>query len=315
METRQLGNTDLHLTLLGMGAWAIGGQWEWGWGAQDEKDSIAAVHQAVASGMNWIDTAPVYGLGTSESVIGKAVAQLPASERPLIFTKCGFNWNEQRDVTPALSAASIKAEVDASLKRLGVETIDLYQIHWPNPEAEIEEGWQAIQDTIAAGKIRYAGVSNFNVEQMQRIQPIGPIASLQPRYNALHREIETEQLPFCQQENIGVIAYSPMASGLLTGKMTRERIASLAEDDWRRRAEDFVEPALTKNLELVDRMASIAEEESAEIADVALAFVLAHKAMTAAIVGLRHPDQVAGVRGGATLSLSDSDINFILHGH
>lgn len=308
MKTRTLGQSDLEISVLGMGAWAIGGQWEWGWGLQDEKDSIEAVHAAVDAGINWVDTAPVYGLGNSESVIGKAMSLLPASKKPLIFTKCGFNWDDAGKITPSMKRDSVRNEVENSLKRLGVETIDLYQMHWPDPDPDIEEGFETIHALIREGKIRYAGVSNFSVEQMDRVKTYGTITSLQPKYNALHRDIEEDVLPYCRDQDIGVIAYSPMASGLLTGKMTRERIAQLPDDDWRKRSDDFCEPALTKNLRVVEAMRNLAEQHQCRIADIALAFTLNHPALTGAIVGLRQASQVEGVLGGASVTLTADDL-------
>ena len=227
MKTKRLGNSDLFITPIGFGAWAIGGGgWEFAWGAQDDQDSIAAIHEALDAGINWIDTAAVYGLGHSEEVVARALEGM--NNRPYVFTKCSMVWNEHREIGHSLKADSIRRECEASLRRLRVDAIDLYQIHWPDPDEEIEEGWATMAALKQEGKVRHIGVSNFNVAQMERAQAIAPITSLQPRYSLLHREIEDEILPFAARENIGVIAYSPMASGLLTGAMTRERIAASA---------------------------------------------------------------------------------------
>src|SRR5439155_21608628 len=240
-------DSDLFITPIGFGAWAIGGSgWEFAWGGQDDKDSVAAIREALETGINWIDTAAVYGLGHSEEVVARALEGV--RDRPYEFTKCSMVWNERREIGHSLKAASIRRECEASLIRLGVEAIDLYQIHWPDPDADVEEGWATLAALRAEGKVRHIGVSNFDVAQMKRAQAIAPITSLQPRYSLLHREVEGEMLPFCARENIGVIAYSPMASGLLTGAMSRERIAALPADDWPKRHPDFQEPRLHRNL-------------------------------------------------------------------
>src|SRR5664279_2086484 len=255
-ELRALGNSDLQLTPIGFGAWAIGGgNWEFAWGPQEDSESIAAIHRALDLGVNWIDTAAIYGLGHSEEVVGRALKT--SSHKPLVFTKCSMRWHQDRSIYRSLKADSLAEELEGSLRRLGVDTIDLYQIHWPNPEAEIEEGWEALARFREQGKIRWIGVSNFTVPQMQRAQKIAPITSLQPPYSMLRRAIETEILPFAQANNIGVINYSPMVSGLLTGKMTRERAAAFPADDWRRRAVEFNEPRLSRNLRLVDLLREI----------------------------------------------------------
>ena len=256
METKQLGNSDLHITPIGFGAWAIGGSgWEFAWGVQNDRDSITAIREALNAGINWIDTAAVYGLGHSEEVVARALEGV--RERPYIFTKCSMVWDEHREIGHSLKAGSIRRECEASLRRLRVDAIDLYQIHWPDPDADIEEGWAALAKLKEQGKVRNIGVSNFNVAQMRRAQAIAPMASLQPRYSLIHREIEAEILPFAAAKNIGVIAYSPMASGLLTGAMTPERIASLPSDDWRRGNSDFREPQLSRNLKLVRLLRAI----------------------------------------------------------
>src|SRR5579871_1536136 len=246
-----LGNSDLQLTSIGFGAWAIGcGKWEFAWGPQDDKESVGAIHRALDHGINWIDTAAIYGLGHSEEIVAKALKGL--AQKPLVFTKCSMRWHEDRTIYRSLRKGSLQEELDNSLRRLGVETIDLYQIHWPNPEVEIEEGWEKLARFKEQGKVRWIGVSNFNVEQMKRVQSIAPITSLQPPYSMLRRGIEEEILPFCKENNIGVINYSPMVSGLLTGKMTAERVAAFPADDWRRRSVEFNEPKLSRNLRLVE---------------------------------------------------------------
>jgi aryl-alcohol dehydrogenase-like predicted oxidoreductase len=306
-ETRQLGNSDLHLTPIGYGAWAIGGgNWEFAWGAQDDDESVSTIERALDSGINWIDTAAIYGLGHSEEVVAKALKNSP--HKPYVFTKCSMRWFPDRQIYRSLKAGSLQEEIENSLRRLRIDTIDLYQIHWPNPEDEIEEGWETLARFQEEGKVRYIGVSNFNVEQMKRVQKIAPITSLQPPYSLLNRKIEDEILPFCLENHIGVINYSPMVSGLLTGKMTAERIKSLPEDDWRKRSANFIEPKLSKNLELVELLREIGKAHNVEPGVVAIAWTLRHPAITAAIVGARRPDQVDGVLPAATFRLSEQEI-------
>ncbi len=307
MKTRRLGNSDLLITPIGFGAWAAGGSgWEFGWGAQDDNDSIAAIRTALDSGINWIDTAAVYGLGHSEEIVARALQG--RTDRPYLFTKCSMGWDEKRQIGHSLKAESIRRECEASLRRLRVETIDLYQIHWPDPDDEIEEGWATLAALKQEGKVRHIGVSNFNVEQMRRAQAIAPITSLQPRYSLIHREVEQEILPFAQRENIGVIAYSPMASGLLTGAMTAERVAALPDDDWRKGHRDFQEPRLSRNLRLVRLLRGIGRRHGLAPAEAAIAWVLANSAVTGAIVGGRRPDQVRGVLGAADFRLSQREL-------
>ncbi len=304
---KRLGNSDLLITPMGVGAWAMGGGgWQWGWGPQDDKDSIEAIHAALDRGINWIDTAAVYGLGHSEEVVARALRD-HAGERPSIFTKCERTWNEKGEIGGTLKAASIRKECEASLRRLKVETIDLYQIHWPQPDEDIEEGWTEMARLLKEGKVRYIGVSNFNVRQMKRALAIAPITSLQPPYSILAREIEAEVLPFAQQHNVGVIVYSPMYSGLLAGSMTRERIARLADDDWRKRNENFQEPRLSCNLRLVQLLREIGDRHGRTPGEVAIAWTLHHPAVTAAIVGVRNPKQVEGVIGAMNFRLSDGE--------
>jgi aryl-alcohol dehydrogenase-like predicted oxidoreductase len=310
METRQLGSTDLHITPIGFGAWAIGGgEWSGGWGPQDDQESIAAINRALDQGMNWIDTAPAYGLGRSERVVAEALRG--RSEKPYIFTKCAIRWHEDRSLYNSLTAASVREECENSLRRLQVETIDLYQIHWPDPEPEIEEGWSTMLDLQREGKIRYMGVSNFSVEQMQRMQKIAPVHSLQPPYSLVKPEVQEQILPFCREQNIGVIVYSPMMSGLLTGKMTKERIQNMPDDDWRRNDREFQEPRISRNLALVEVLRGIGERHGRSPGAVAIAWTLLNPAVTGAIVGARRPDQVDGIVGAADLQLSDEDQNEI----
>ncbi len=303
---RQLGNSDLHLTSIGFGAWAIGGgNWEFAWGPQDDNESIAAIHRALDLGINWIDTAAVYGLGHSEEVVGRAIKS--STHKPLVFTKSSMRWNPDRSIRRSLTRASLTEELESSLRRLGIDAIDLYQIHWPDPEAEIEEGWETLARFKEQGKVRWIGVSNFSVEQMKRVQKIAPITSLQPPYSMLRPAIEEEILPFCQANHIGAINYSPMLSGLLTGKMTAERIADFPADDWRRRNVEFQEPRLSRNLRLVELLREIGVPHGVEPGVVAVAWTLHHPAITAAIVGGRSARQVEGVIPALEFRLSDSD--------
>jgi aryl-alcohol dehydrogenase-like predicted oxidoreductase len=304
---RTLGNSDLQLTPIGFGAWAIGGgNWEFAWGAQDDDESVEAIQRALDLGVNWIDTAAIYGLGHSEEVVAKALKGWPGS-RPYVFTKCSMRWHDDRTIYRSLKEQSLREELEASLHRLQVDTIDLYQIHWPNPEAEIEEGWEALAKFRQEGKIRWIGVSNFNVDQMKRVQNIAPITSLQPPYSMLRRAIENEILPFAQANHIGVINYSPMLSGLLTGAMTAERAASLPADDWRRRNPEFNEPRLGRNLKLVDLLREIGAEHGVAPGVVAVTWTLHHPAITAAIVGGRSPKQVEGVIPALNFRLTDDE--------
>jgi aryl-alcohol dehydrogenase-like predicted oxidoreductase len=307
MNTKRLGNADLFITPIGFGAWAIGGGgWEFAWGNQDDKDSVAAIREALNAGINWIDTAAVYGLGHSEEVVARALKGM--GNRPYIFSKCSMVWDKRGQIGHSLKADSIRRECEASLRRLRVDAIDLYQIHWPDPVEEIEEGWATMARLKEEGKVRYIGVSNFNVAQMERALAIAPITSLQPRYSLLHREIEDEILPFAAREYIGVIAYSPMASGLLTGAMNRERIAALPADDWRKGHSDFREPQLQRNLNLVRLLRAIGNHHGRSPGEVAVAWVLREPAVTAAIVGARRPDQVRGVVGAADFHLSPGEV-------
>jgi aryl-alcohol dehydrogenase-like predicted oxidoreductase len=306
MKTRQLGNSDLLITPIGFGAWAIGGSgWEFGWGEQDDKQSVAAIHRALELGINWIDTAAVYGMGHSEKVVASAL-QTWSGPRPYVFRKCGLRWDEQGYVHRSLNPASIRQECEDSLRRLNVDVIDLYQIHWPTEE--LEEGWSAMASLQKEGKVRWIGVSNFNVREMRRAQAIAPITSLQPPYSLVHRQVEQAILPFCRAEELGVIVYSPMASGLLTGAMTRERADALPMSDWRSRGVEFQEPRLSKNLALVERLREVGERHGRPPGQVAIAWTLQNPAVTGAIVGARNAKQVEGNVGAAGLSLTDEEI-------
>ena len=307
MQKKRLGNSDLELTPIGIGAWAMGGSgWAFAWGPQDDDESIAAIHAALDRGVNWIDTAAVYGLGHSEEVVARALAGRP--NRPYVFTKCERIWNEKGEIQKSLKADSVRRECEASLRRLKVDVIDLYQIHWPQPLEDIEEGWSTLAKLKEEGKVRWIGVSNFNAAQLERARKIAPITSLQPPYSAVSPEIETTILPYCQQHGIGVIVYSPMKSGLLTGKMTRERVAALPEDDFRKRALAFQEPVLTRNLALADRMKEIGARHGRSAGEAAIAWVLRHPAITAAIVGMRSAEQVEGVIGAMEFRLTPGEI-------
>jgi aryl-alcohol dehydrogenase-like predicted oxidoreductase len=313
MQTHNLGSSDLAITPIGLGAWAIGGGgWAFGWGPQDDADSIASIHEALDCGVNWIDTAAVYGLGHSEEVVAKALSGLPAERRPYVFTKCGRVWDENRQIGKCLKADSIRRECEASLRRLNVEVIDLYQVHWPEPPEDIEEGWQALQKLKADGKIRWCGVSNFSAAQMEQVASYGPITSLQPPYSLLRRDIEAETLPYCQQHNIGVIVYSPMQSGLLTGAWTQERRAALPADDWRREKNtQFQEPLFSRNLRLVEVLRSIGGKHGKSPGEVAIAWVLRQPAVTAAIVGARKMGQLSQLIGASQWRLSPAETSEI----
>jgi len=313
METRKLGNSDLNITRVGYGAWAVGGSgWQFAWGSQDDDDSIAAIHRSLELGVNWIDTAAVYGLGHSEEIVARALKSW-SGPRPYVFTKCGLRWDAKGEVRKVLSADSIRREVEDSLRRLAIDAIDLYQIHWPpDPDSPaLEEGWSTLADLKHEGKVRWIGVSNFDVEQLRRAQAIAPVTSLQPRYSLVHREVEDEILPYCLKEGIGVIVYSPMASGLLTGAMTRERASKLPKDDWRSGHPDFTEPNLARNLALVDRLRLVAKRQKRSVGEVAIAWTLHNPAVTGAIVGARNAKQAEGVMRAGDLNLSNEAVNEI----
>ena len=308
MQTKQLGNSDMQLTPIGFGAWAIGGgDWAFAWGAQDDADSVAAIERAMELGLNWIDTAAVYGLGHSEEVVGRALKRV--SKKPYVFTKCSMLWNDSREIYRSLKR--VREEAEASLRRLQIDVIDLYQIHWPVPEEEIEEGWSAMAELQHEGKVRWIGVSNFNVAQMERARKIAPITSLQPPYSMVNRAIEAEILPYCAQHGIGVINYSPMVSGLLTGAMTKARVAALPKDDFRRNAKQFQEPNLSRNLALADFLGQIGARHGMSAGVVAVAWTLHQPAVTAAIVGGRSAKQVDGVFPAANFRLTAAEFQEI----
>jgi aryl-alcohol dehydrogenase-like predicted oxidoreductase len=306
MKTRKLGWTDLNLTTIGYGSWALGGgDWLWSWGPQDDQASVATILRAMELGVNWIDTAAVYGLGHSEEVVGQALKKLP--RRPILATKCSLVWDLAKNVSPRLKKESVRTELEASLRRLGVEAIDLYQIHWPNPEVDIEEGWSAMADLVKEGKVRYIGVSNFSVEQMKRIQPIHRIASLQPPYSMLKRDIEGGLLAFCAANQIGVVVYSPMQKGLLTGKF-QERLGHLTADDHRGQDPDFTDPLLKIHLELVENLRPIAAKHGMSVAQLAIAWTLRRPEVTSAIVGARKPSQIEETVAAGEWVLTEEDI-------
>jgi len=306
MKTKRLGNSDLSITPIGFGAWAIGGSgWEFGWGDQDDKASIAAIHRALELGVNWIDTAAVYGMGHSEEVVASALKTWPGP-RPYVFTNCGLRWDKQGYVHNNLQAKSIRRECEDSLRRLNVDRIDLYQIHWPT--SDLEEGWTEMARLQEEGKVRWIGVSNFDADQLRRAEKIAPVTSLQPPYSLIRREIESEILPYCYSHGVGVIVYSPMASGLLTGAMTRGRAAKLPDSDWRSRDPEFREPKLSQNLALVERLREVGEKYHRPPGQVAVAWVLRNPAVTAAIVGARNAEQVERNVGAAELQLTDQEV-------
>ncbi|TDD43116.1 aldo/keto reductase [Nonomuraea terrae] len=310
LNTAKLGRTDLEITRVGLGAWAIGGgDWEFGWGPQDDDNSIATIHRALELGVNWIDTAAAYGFGRSEQVVGRALEGL--DERPYVFTKASLVEGPGRKVVPSLRRESILREVEGSLQRLGIEAIDLYQIHWPIPAHDIEEGWSTFAELKEQGLVRHIGVSNCDVEQLALIQSIAPVESLQPPYSLVDRGVEQEILPYAEREGMGVVVYSPMGSGLLTGKMTRERVKRLAEDDWRKHDREFREPQLSRHLALVERLRAVARRHDTTPGAVAVAWTLRNPAVDGAIVGFRRPDQVDPVLAAVGLELSDEDVDEI----
>jgi aryl-alcohol dehydrogenase-like predicted oxidoreductase len=310
MQTRKLGNSDMNITRVGFGAWAIGGAgYDFGWGPQDQADSIAAIHRALDLGVNWIDTAAVYGLGHSEQLVARALKEWRGS-RPYIFTKCAMRWDAEGHVTKIHKRDSMLKECEESLRRLQTDTIDLYQIHWPpeNDGPEVEESWQTLVDLNKQGKVRWIGVSNYSVEQIKRIEEIASVISDQPPYSLLRRKIEADLLPYCAQRNIGVIVYSPMLSGLLTGAMTRERALNLPPDDWRTKNPEFREPKLSKNLEVVERLRTVGKRYGRTPGEVAIAWTLRHTAVTSAIVGARNAKQAEQVMRAGDLQLTPQDI-------
>lgn len=311
MQKRKLGYSALELSTIGLGTWAMGGgEWKFSWGPQDDMASIAAIHEGLDQGINWIDTAPIYGHGHAETVVGKALKGI--RHTVLIATKCGRIWEgDSKEIGKSLRAESIRREVENSLRRLGIEVIDLYQIHWPQPEEQIEEGWITIAELVKEGKIRYAGVSNFNLDQLKRAQAIHPITSLQPPYSMFRREIETEVLPYCRENQIGLLAYSPMQAGLLTGKFSHERAATLPASDWRSGSPFFMEPQLSINLEVIEKLRIIAERKAISLAQLALAWVLRNEEFTAAIVGARKPEQIKETALAGDIRLSEEELTQI----
>ena len=304
MKLRKLGPSDLHLTAVGLGTWAMGGgDWKFGWGPQDDAQSIRTIHEALDLGVNWLDTAPVYGLGHCEDIVGRALKELKG-RRPILSTKCERCWDEERQIIPRLKRASIRREIEDSLRRLGVDAIDMYQIHWPQPDEDIEEGWSAIAELVKEGKVRWAGVSNFNVAQLKRIQPIHPVAFLQPPYSLLNRGIESELIPYCEAHDIGLIPYSPMQKGLLSGKVTQAWVDALPTNDHRRADPQFNEPLLSRNIALNAGLRVIATRLGTTPAELAIAWVLRQPRVTSAIVGARKPGQLSETIGGGRLALS-----------
>ena len=308
MKMKTLGNSDLAITPIGFGAWAVGGDWEFGWGAQDDAQSIAAIHRALELGVNWIDTAAIYGLGHSEEIVARALREWKGA-RPYVFTKCGMLWNDKGEVSYSLRADSVRRECEASLRRLKTDMIDLYQIHWTADDLnETIEGWTTLAALQKEGKVRWIGLSNASVEEMQTLQPIARITSLQPPYSLVRRDAESAQLPWCQREQVGVIVYSPMASGLLTGAMTRERIASLPKNDWRSKNDQFKEPKLSQNLKVVEWLRVVGARHGRSPGETAIAWALRHPAVTGAIVGARNAKQVDGIIGATEFRLTPQEI-------
>jgi aryl-alcohol dehydrogenase-like predicted oxidoreductase len=307
LKTTELGHTGLEITRIGFGAWAIGGGgWEFGWGPQDDEQSIAAIQRALEHGVNWIDTAAAYGFGRSEQVVGRALNGL--TQRPYVFTKCSLLEGPDRTVVHSLKRDSILREAEASLKRLGIDAIDLYQIHWPNPPEDIEQGWAALAELKHQGLVRHIGVSNFDVAQLQRVQQIAPVETLQPQYSLIERDVDRELLPFAERDGVGVIVYSPMGSGMLTGAITRDRVDRMPADDWRKHDPRFNEPQLSRNLDLVERLTAVAGRYDTTPGAIAVAWTLRNAAVDGAIVGFRRADQVDPIIPAANLDLTDHDI-------
>ena len=309
MKKARLGNSELQITTVGLGTWAIGGPWQFGWGKQDDNDSIKAILESLETGVNWLDTAPIYGCGHSEEIVGRTLKQV--SRKPLIATKCSLLWNDKREKISCLKEKSILAECDASLKRLGVEVIDLYQMHWGSPDEDLEEGYGAMAKCVKAGKVRYLGVSNYTIEQIKRVMKIHPLTSLQPPYSMFKREIEDEFLPFCKKNNIGVIVYSPMHKGMLTGKFTAQSVEALPADDVRKKTGDFQMPNLEINLKYIEKLKTIAKRNGYTVAQLAIAWTLRKPEVTAAIVGARKPGQIKETAPAADIILSSDDISEI----
>lgn len=309
MKTRKLGKTDLELTTVGLGTWAIGGPWQFGWGPQDDEDAVEAIVAAVECGINWIDTAPVYGLGHSEVLVGQALKQM--KQKPIIATKCGLRWNDNQEKVSNLEPESIKRECQESLERLDIDQIDLYQMHWPQPNSKIEEAWEAMAEMVEKGYVKYIGVSNFSVEQIERVKTIHPVVSLQPPYSMIKRNIEKELLGYCGRNDIGVVIYSPMQRGLLTGKYDKEKVQQLPDDDHRKRSPEFKDPMLSATLELLDDVRPIAEKYGLTLAQFAVAWTLIRPEVTSAIVGARRPDQIEETSKAAGVEFNNEDVNRI----
>lgn len=310
MRTRKLGYTDVELTTVGLGTWAIGGPgWEYSWGPQDDDEAVAGILAGLDEGINWIDTAAIYGLGHSEELVGKALKQ--TSHEPFVATKCSLLYDQQGNIEHCLKPESVREECHASLKRLGIDVIDLWQVHWPMPDEDLERAWEEMAKLVEEGKVRYIGASNFSIEQIKRVQKIHPVASEQPPYSMIRRDVEDEHLGFCAANDIGVVAYSPMQRGLLTGKFSPERLAGLAIDDQRRRSPEFQEPQFTINLQLVDQLKPIAERNGKTLAQLSIAWVLRRPEVTCAIVGVRRPDQIAETAPAGDWELSAEDIEQI----
>ncbi len=311
MELRKLGYSDLKLSTIGLGTWAMGGgDWKFGWGPQEDSSSTAAIHKALDEGINWIDTAAIYGHGRAEEVVGRAVKGIRDSV--IIATKCGRVWEgNSREIGKSLKTASIRREVEASLKRLDMEVIDLYQVHWPEPDEEIEEGWGTMAELVKEGKVRHVGVSNFSLQQLKRVQAIHPVASLQPPYNMLRREIEAEIIAYCRAQNIGIIAYSPMQAGLLTGAFSEDRAAQLPETDWRSRHPFFNTPLLEKHLGIVEQLRQVANRKKCTLSQLSLAWVLRLEEITSAIVGARSAEQIRETAGAGDIRLDPEEIKII----
>ncbi len=314
MELKPLGNSDLEITPVGLGAWAMGGDGVFGWGPQEDKESIAAIHRSVEQGINWIDTAPIYGMGHSEEIVARALKEMDSSQRPLVFTKCSIVWDDEKNPIHSLKADSVRQEIEDSLRRLDADVLDLVQVHRPSwpigaPDPDLEEGWTALAEQKEAGKIRHIAVSNFDVGQMERAQAIAPITSLQPPYSMLMRQIEDDILPFCLENNIGVLPYSTMQNGLLTGSWTRKRYEALPHTDWRMqfKSPPFQEPLFSQILELVEGLRKIGDAHGRSPAEVAVAWTLHHPAVTGSIVGARSADQVDGFIGAIDFRLSDEE--------
>jgi len=311
MQKKQLGNTDLHLTAIGLGTWSFGGPgWKYSWGEQDEQQSVETMLRAVQLGVNWFDTAPVYGFGNAEKVVAQALKKMPT--KPIVATKCGRAWQPDGTIVPKLTANSIRQEAEDSLRRLELDVIDLYQMHWPQPDEEIESGWEMMATLKEEGKVRCIGVSNFNIQQLERAQKIHPVASLQPPYSMLNRDIENELEPYCKQNNIGLITYSPMQKGILTDKFTRYFVSQIPKDDHRIQLDgNFKEPKLSQNLELVDLLRAIAQKRNCTVAQIAVAWTLRSAEITAAIVGARHPAQIEDTVKAVNIQLKQSDLAVI----